>query len=95
MIAPAFSAVASLDLRAELRRIQAPVILLHGRADQMRWDERAFAAAAPHGRIELLPYGDHMVNLKTPGRFTADLLRVLARAQREAAARADAHPTGP
>ncbi|SLN02693.1 putative hydrolase [Brachybacterium faecium] len=95
VIAPAFTAVASLDLRAELRRIQAPVILLHGRADQMRWDERAFAAAAPHGRIELLPYGDHMVNLKTPGRFTADLLRVLARAQREAAARADAHPTGP
>lgn len=90
VIAPAFTAVASLDLRAELRRIQAPVILLHGRADQMRWDERAFAAAAPHGRVELLPYGDHMVNLKIPGRFTADLLRVLARAQRESAPPADA-----
>jgi len=83
VIAPAFAAVASLDLRADLRRIQAPVVLLHGRGDQLRLQERAFAAAAPHGRVELLPYGDHMVNLKAPGRFTADLLRVLARSQRE------------
>ncbi|MGP9709296.1 MULTISPECIES: alpha/beta fold hydrolase [unclassified Brachybacterium] len=83
VIAPAFAAVASLDLHDDLRRIDAPVTFLHGRSDHLRSHERSLVAAAPHGRLELLPYGDHMVNLKAPGRFTADLLRVLARAQRE------------
>lgn len=86
VVAPAFAAVASLDLRDDLRRIDAPVTFLHGRGDHLRAHERRLAAAAPRGRLELLPYGDHMVNLKMPGRFTADLLRVLARAQRERAA---------
>lgn len=83
VVAPAFAAVASLDLCADLSLIDAPVILLHGRWDQLRLQERAFAAAARRGRIELLPYGNHMVNLVAPGRFSIDLLRVLARAERE------------
>lgn len=83
VIAPAFAAVASLDLRADLRRIPVPVTFLHGRRDQLRLHERSFAAAALRGRVELLEYGDHMVNLKRPGRFATDLLRVLARAERE------------
>lgn len=83
VIVPAFAAVAAVDLRGELAHIDAPVTFLHGRGDQLRGDERAFTAAAPQGRLELLPYGDHMVNLKRPGQFTADLLRVLARAERE------------
>ena len=81
VVAPAFAAVASLDLRSELARIPVPVTFLHGRGDQLRLHERSFAAAAPHGRLELLPYGNHMVNLVRPERFTADLLRVLARAE--------------
>ena len=83
VVAPAFAAVASVDLRADLRSIPVPVTFLHGRREQLRLHERSFAAAAPRGRVELLPYGDHMVNLKAPGRFSVDLLRVLARAQRE------------
>ena len=39
-------------------------------------------AAAPQGRLELLPYGNHMLNLVRAERFTPDLLRVLARAER-------------
>jgi pimeloyl-ACP methyl ester carboxylesterase len=89
VVAPAFAAVASLDLRAELRRIPVPVTFLHGRREQLRLHERSFAASAPHGRVELLPYGDHMVNLTQPDRFTADLLRVLARSQWEQGERAD------
>ena len=81
VVAPAFAAVASLDLRSELARLPVPVTFLHGRGDQLRLHERSFAAAAPHGRLELLPYGNHMVNLVRPERFTADLLRVLARAE--------------
>lgn len=82
VVAPAFAAVASLDLRAELSRIEVPVTFLHGRGDQLRLEERSFAAAAPQGHLELLPYGNHMVNLVRPERFTPDLLRVLARAER-------------
>lgn len=91
VIAPAFAAVASLDLRADLRRTPVPVTFLHGRRDQLRLHERSFAAAAPQGRVELLEYGDHMVNLKRPARFATDLLRVLARAEREQGAA----PAGP
>jgi pimeloyl-ACP methyl ester carboxylesterase len=83
VVAPAFAALAGLDLAADLARIPVPVTFLHGRFDQMRWDEQAFVRAAPQGRLELLPYGTHMVNLNAPHRFNADLLRVLARAQRE------------
>ncbi len=82
VVAPAFASVASLDLRAELSRIEVPVTFLHGRGDQLRLEEQSFAAAAPQGRVELLPYGNHMVNLVRPERFTPDLLRVLARAER-------------
>ena len=66
------------------------VTFLHGRGDQLRLQERSFVAAAPRGRLELLPYGNHMVNLVRPERFTPDLLCVLARAEREHCARAGA-----
>lgn len=79
VVAPAFRAVASLDLRQDLARTEVPVTFLHGRFDQLRLQESAFAAAAHHGYLEVLPYGTHLVNLNRPERFTADLLRVLAR----------------
>lgn len=80
VVAPAFTAVASLDMRADLARIEVPVTFLHGRFDQLRLHERSFLAAARHGHLEVLPYGTHLVNLNRPERFTADLLRVLAAA---------------
>lgn len=54
---------------------------LHGRFDQLRLHERSLTAAAAHGRLVVLPYGTHLVNLTRPGRYTADLLRVLSRAE--------------
>ena len=83
VVRPSMEAVASLDLLGDLRRIPVPVTFLHGRLDQLRLQERQFAAAAPDGRLEVLPYGTHMVNLNRPERFTADLLRVLGRIERE------------
>ncbi|EWS80535.1 alpha/beta fold hydrolase [Brachybacterium phenoliresistens] len=82
VIAPAMAAVASLDLRRDLARISAPVTILNGRADQLRVHERSFARAAPHGRLVVLPYGTHMVNLTHPRRYAADLLRILEDAER-------------
>lgn len=61
-----------------------PVVLLHGtRTSHSQWDPQvpSLRAAAPHGHLEKLPYGDHMLNLNAAHRFIADLLRVLARAQ--------------
>ena len=69
-------------LRGELSRVPVPVTFLHGRFEQLRLHERSFTAAAPQGRLELLPYGNHMLNLVRAERFTPDLLRVLARAER-------------
>lgn len=79
VVMPSFDAVASLDLRADLARIEVPVTFLHGRFDQMRLHEKSFVASAREGRLVVLPYGTHMVNLNRPERFNADLLRVLAR----------------
>lgn len=83
VVRPTMEAVASFDLLGDLRRIRVPVTFLHGRYDQLRVQEREFTAAAPRGRLEVLPYGSHMVNLNRPHRFNADLLRVLARAERD------------
>ena len=70
----------SKQLRADLARIEVAVTFLHGRFDQMRVHERSFVASTRKGRLAVLPYGTHMVNLNMPERFNADLLRVLARA---------------
>ncbi|WP_114856381.1 alpha/beta fold hydrolase [Brachybacterium sp. YJGR34] len=83
VVAPAMDAVASLDLRADLRRVEVPVAFLHGRLDQLRLDERSFVEAAPRGRLELLGRGSHLENLSRPDRFTPALLRVLARSERD------------
>src|SRR5699024_9440657 len=80
VVRPTMEALASLDLLDDLRLIRVPVTFLHGRYDQLRMQEIEFTAAAPRGRLEVLPYGNHMVNLNRPHRLHADLLRVLARA---------------
>ncbi|MFC7376823.1 MULTISPECIES: alpha/beta fold hydrolase [unclassified Brachybacterium] len=82
VVPPAMSAVASLDLLGALSSISAPVTILNPRVDQFRLHERAFADAAPRGRLEVLGYGTHLVNLGRSERFTPDLLRILARTER-------------
>lgn len=80
-VGAALRAVGPLDPLRDLHRTQAPVTFLHGRFDQLRLHERSLTAAAAHGRLVVLPYGTHLVNLTRPGRYTADLLRVLSRAE--------------
>ncbi|MGP4915326.1 alpha/beta fold hydrolase [Brachybacterium tyrofermentans] len=80
-VTAAMTAVGTLDLREDLRRIDVPVTILSPRFDQLRWDERSFANAAPRGRVVALGYGNHLVNLVRPERFTQDLLRILAEAR--------------
>lgn len=80
VVRPAMQAIGGLDLAADLHRIDVPVTFLHGRLDQMRLHEKRLASAARNGRLEVLPYGTHLVNLTEPERFTADLVRVLREA---------------
>ncbi|GAB3811236.1 alpha/beta hydrolase [Tessaracoccus terricola] len=73
----ALAAVAGWDLRSDLARIHVPVTILSSRFDQLRLQERSFAAAAPHGRLVVLPHGTHLAPLAQPDRWTAALVRVL------------------
>ena len=79
VLRPAMASVAAIDLRGALARIPVPVTILSPRFDQLRLQERSFAAAAPQGRLIDLPYGTHSVNLAAAHRFTPELLRILAR----------------
>lgn len=79
-IAAGVRAVAEFDLRSDLARIDAPVTILNGHLDQFRGQERRFARAAPRGRLVVLGYGTHMVNLTHPGPYTDTLERLLLEA---------------
>ncbi|MFD0867411.1 alpha/beta fold hydrolase, partial [Tessaracoccus lubricantis] len=81
VVSAAVRAVARFDLLADLARVDAPVTVLNGRLDQFRGQERRFAAAAPQGRLVVLGYGTHMVNLTHPDAYTDTLERLLQDAE--------------
>lgn len=83
-IAAAARGVAEFDLRADLAKVTAPVSILNGHLDHFRWQERSFARAAQRGRLVVLGYGTHMVNLTHPGPYADDLERLLLDAERVA-----------
>ncbi|MCC2594257.1 alpha/beta hydrolase [Tessaracoccus sp. OS52] len=87
VVAASMRAVAAFDLLADLARIPAPVTILNARVDQLRLQERRFATVPARGRLVVLGYGTHMVNLTHPERFTTDLERVLSEADAVAATR--------
>lgn len=60
VVGPAMEAAGSLDPLSDLHRIRFPVTFLHGRFDQLRVHEKRLAAAAPDGRLEVLPFGSHL-----------------------------------
>lgn len=76
-IAAGVRAVAEFDLKADLAKVDAPVTILNGHLDQFRGQERRFARAAPRGRLVVLGYGTHMVNLTHPGPYTDTLEQLL------------------
>ena len=84
-------AVAEFDLLADLAQIDAPVTILNGRFDQFRGQERRFARAARRGRLVVLGYGTHMVNLTHPEPYTDKLEQLLLEAPLPATSTAAAH----
>lgn len=77
----AVAAVATFDLLADTARIDAPVAFLNGHLDQFRGQERRFAGQAARGRLVVLGYGTHMVNLTHPVPYTRTLQRLLLEAE--------------
>ncbi len=65
----AVNAVAALDPLAAIRRASAagvPMWFVNGSLDQMRFEQRRFAAAAPGSLRTVIPGAPHMVNLAAP-----------------------------
>lgn len=81
-VATAVEAVAKFSLLRDTAAIEAPVAFLNGRFDQFRGQERRFARAARQGRLVVLGYGTHMVNLTHPAAYTQTLERLLLDAER-------------
>ncbi len=86
--------MASADPLADLARIEAPVVLVNGRYDHFRGEERRFLAACRQGRLVVVPGATHLVSLVRPTRFSRVVLEVLAECQ-EASDQARTPPTIP
>lgn len=73
----------------ELARIEVPVWIVNGRCDHFRGEEHRFVAAAPDGRLVVVPRATHLVSLMRPERFTRVVLEALDELdEREALGRA-------
>lgn len=66
--------VGGADPLTDIARVEAPVWLVNGRLDHFRTQERRFVAAAPDGRLVVVPRATHLVSLVAPVRFTRVVL---------------------
>lgn len=85
--------VRTVDPRADLARTRCPVWLVNGQLDHFRFQERAFAAAAPDARVVVIRGATHLVNLVRPVAFSRVLLEVLDAVDGREAARPPAAPS--
>lgn len=76
-VSKALTAIAQVNLRADLAKTTGPVTILNPKFDQFRWQERQFAAAAPQGKLVVLPFGMHLVNVTHPKRYNHALISAL------------------
>lgn len=60
----------ALDIRAGLEKVQAPVLIIHGKQDPLESAEEVHAAL-PHARLEWIEDAGHFPWLEQPDRFYA------------------------
>ena len=70
-------AVAEACGPADVARVACPILLVNGRFDQMRVDERRYLRLAPTARLAVVPGATHLAPLTHPERV-AELLRRFA-----------------
>lgn len=69
----ALASLSVLDLLASLRRIDVPLWFVNGQWDQLRLNEKLFAAIAPHAELIVVPRTTHLVTAMRPRVFNAVL----------------------
>lgn len=74
-------ALDGLDARAEMKRVQAPVLVLHGEHDQLLSvdDSRAYTDLIPGSTFALLPDCGHCANIERPELFVSQVEEFLFR----------------
>ena len=80
----ALSALSELDLVTAARRIRVPVWFVNGQYDQLRVNERRFAALVPRAELIVVPRTSHLVTAMRPDVFNAVLGLALAVVERDA-----------
>jgi pimeloyl-ACP methyl ester carboxylesterase len=69
--------LATLDVRASLARVDAPVWFVNGQWDHFRLEERRALRAASNARLVRIVGANHLVNLSRPGVFDRVLVTAL------------------
>lgn len=67
----ALRSLSVLDLLAALRRIDVPTWFINGQYDQLRANERLFAAQVPDAELIVVPRTSHLVTAMRPAVFNA------------------------
>lgn len=78
VVTEALTALAPVSSIADIKRADAPVLLLNGKWDHLRLEERAHLAAARQGRLVVIPGAKHEVSLEAPVQFNRTLLQFLS-----------------
>jgi pimeloyl-ACP methyl ester carboxylesterase len=74
-----YDAVLGTDYRQLLSRYPGPVLILNGEGDRFtRMGERSLLAAAPQGRLEIIPRAAHLCNLEQPEQYNEAIRRFAA-----------------
>lgn len=79
----ALASLSTLDLLASLHRIQVPVWFINGEFDQLRINEKVFAAAVPQSELYVVPRTSHLVTAMRPAVFDKLLELALLTLERE------------
>jgi 3-oxoadipate enol-lactonase len=71
-------AIAAMDLRADLARIQIPVLAIAGADDPATPPPHlaGIAEKVPHGRLVLIKHAAHLANVEQPDAVSAAILDV-------------------
>lgn len=86
VVTDALTALHTVSSIKDLMRITVPVLLVNGRWDHLRLEERAYAAAAPNTKLVVIPGAKHDVSLEAPVAFNRTLLKFLTSLPRSASA---------
>lgn len=78
VVAEALTELAGTSSLANLRSIKAPVWLINGRWDHLRWESRRYLRARPDATEHVIRGAAHDVNTDAPADFNRVLLSILA-----------------